>query len=362
MTVGTRSGRGRTSESTTPAKKISKSYSALTLDGTDELSRKVTRSSSNNSANSAKSEILVGGKPPVLAYRDGRLLVITGVPKDYLQGFIRSAPNYTRKRNSDSSNQPSSQSLAAYGENGINEEEDEDLAEDAQTSQEVNQSLEDNASSKQLPIVRRKKKGGRQKGWNKNPKPAVPEPKSIPQTGGQVQNPEASIEAEGDEGVDGNRDAPLEDYDELGANGEIGVSSFQQPNIVVEGAEQEDDEPIQDDLSGSDFPPAFLERPPTPPLSECEDFPDLLYKQRYAPLPNPQKFIEALTKFPPGKRTTENLYALALNTQQALKLWQDEYLLLDAQTAPHANPPKKPATGGRAPIDSAVYEAMKESE
>ncbi|KAF2236417.1 hypothetical protein EV356DRAFT_498443 [Viridothelium virens] len=56
------------------------------------------------------------------------------------------------------------------------------------------------------------------------------------------------------------------------------------------------------------------------------------------------------------------LYAIAENTQRVLKLWQDEYLVIDRRTAPHANIPRRPATGARQTIDPEVYEDMREAE
>ncbi|KAJ4300041.1 hypothetical protein N0V90_005290 [Kalmusia sp. IMI 367209] len=75
-----------------------------------------------------------------------------------------------------------------------------------------------------------------------------------------------------------------------------------------------------------------------------------------------QDVIASLTKFPFAQRSTESLYAMAENTQRILKAWQDEYLFLDARTAPHSHPPKKPCNGGRIPINPPIFEDMKEAE
>ncbi|MBE7179692.1 MAG: hypothetical protein INR71_00525, partial [Terriglobus roseus] len=117
-----------------------------------------------------------------------------------------------------------------------------------------------------------------------------------------------------------------------------------------------------DVITDADLPSPFLVRPPTPPRDQCTDEADWLLRKQYAPMTDPQAFIMALTKLPPAARSTENLYRLALNTQKALAAWQDQFLLLDARTAPHSNPPKKPANGGRVPLDSTVWEDMKEAE
>jgi hypothetical protein len=44
-----------------------------------------------------------------------------------------------------------------------------------------------------------------------------------------------------------------------------------------------------------------------------------------------QEVIATLTKYAITQRSTESLYALAENTQEMLKAWQDQYLMLDAR-------------------------------
>lgn len=121
-------------------------------------------------------------------------------------------------------------------------------------------------------------------------------------------------------------------------------------------------EPIDDELSDADLPPPFIVDYNEPSESDCDDAADYLVKTRFKPMTDPQAFIAALTKYAPNVRSTDALYALALNTQRALRAWQDQYLVLDAKTAPHAHPPKKPCTGGRIPVDPAVHEDMKEAD
>lgn len=121
-------------------------------------------------------------------------------------------------------------------------------------------------------------------------------------------------------------------------------------------------EPINDELSDTDLPPPFIVDYNEPSESDCDDAADYLVKTRFKPMTDPQAFIAALTKYAPKARSTDTLYTLALNTQRALKAWQDQYLVLDAKTAPHAHPPKKPCTGGRIPVDPAVHEDMKEAD
>ncbi|KAF9732541.1 hypothetical protein PMIN02_003235 [Paraphaeosphaeria minitans] len=120
--------------------------------------------------------------------------------------------------------------------------------------------------------------------------------------------------------------------------------------------------PEDDALTESDLPGPWIEGLSKPIQAECEDRADYLLQQRYEPMVDVQDVIASLTKFPLAQRSTESLYALAENTQRILKAWQDEYLELDARTAPHAHPPKKPCNGGRIPINPLVYEDVKEAD
>ncbi|KAE9978617.1 hypothetical protein BLS_009279 [Venturia inaequalis] len=154
--------------------------------------------------------------------------------------------------------------------------------------------------------------------------------------------------------------------------GEPGHEHLPIPTITRDGAflgESQEEEKIpppeiidEGELSDSEFPDPFLHRLPDPDRADCEDEADFIYKKRFAPMTDPQKFIEALSKLQPENRDSAVLYELALNTQKALKSWQDEYLHLELRTAPAANPPKKPVTGGRVPIDQQIYEDQKEAD
>ncbi|KAF2755143.1 hypothetical protein EJ05DRAFT_478950 [Pseudovirgaria hyperparasitica] len=121
-------------------------------------------------------------------------------------------------------------------------------------------------------------------------------------------------------------------------------------------------EPIEETLMDIDLPAPFIEDYEIPDRKDCDDIADFIMKSRYKPMTDPQAFISALTKYEPSKRSTSVLYELAENVQQTLKAWQDEYLALDALTAPAANPPKKVATGGRIPYDKATWEDMREAD
>ncbi|KAF2678897.1 hypothetical protein K458DRAFT_446185 [Lentithecium fluviatile CBS 122367] len=120
--------------------------------------------------------------------------------------------------------------------------------------------------------------------------------------------------------------------------------------------------PDDDVLSDYDLPDPWTEGQPPPIEAECEDRADYLLKTRFKPMTDVGAIIASLTKFPLSQRSTENLYALAENTQMILKAWQDEYLKLDARTAPHAHPPKKPCNGGRIPMNPLTFEDMKEAD
>ncbi|KAG9381138.1 hypothetical protein A1F94_008458 [Pyrenophora tritici-repentis] len=120
--------------------------------------------------------------------------------------------------------------------------------------------------------------------------------------------------------------------------------------------------PEEDVLSESDLPDPFIEDAPSPIEAECEDRADYLLHKRFKPLSDVQAAIAALTKFPAGQRSTANLYTLAENAQHILKAWQDEYLTLDARTAPHMHPAKKACNGGRIPLAPEIFEDMKEAD
>ena len=119
---------------------------------------------------------------------------------------------------------------------------------------------------------------------------------------------------------------------------------------------------IDDTLTAEDLPSPYLSRASTPNSSAGLDAAALLMKERFLPLAPLSSFSDPLTRYAPAARTTATLYALAENAQRALVSWQTEYLKLDARTAPAAHPPKRPATGGRVPMDPTTWDAIKQSE
>ena len=128
-------------------------------------------------------------------------------------------------------------------------------------------------------------------------------------------------------------------------------------------AKQAPPQPMQHELlTDEDLPAAYITRDSTPTSTFFSDPAEELLQTRFPRLPSPSTFVNAMAKYPPSQRSTANLYLLAANAQSALVAWQDEYLALDAHTAPLAHPPKKPATGGRLPIDPELWEDLKEAD
>lgn len=130
-------------------------------------------------------------------------------------------------------------------------------------------------------------------------------------------------------------------------------------------AKAEDSKPPLRDpnlLLPSDLPPPFLPIPTSPPTIPFEDTAAALLYTTYLPLPPLTSFLIPMTSHPLSTLSITTLTALALNTHRALTAWQDAYIELDRHTAPLAHPPKKPATGGRIPIDPGVWETLKQSE
>jgi hypothetical protein len=89
--------------------------------------------------------------------------------------------------------------------------------------------------------------------------------------------------------------------------------------------------PEDDVLSDSDLPEPWIDDVPVPLEADCEDRADYLLQLRFKPMVDVQEVIATLTKHPVSQRSTESLYALAENTQNILKQWQDQYLMLDAR-------------------------------
>jgi hypothetical protein len=103
------------------------------------------------------------------------------------------------------------------------------------------------------------------------------------------------------------------------------------PSILAETAVPKLLRPEDDVLSETDLPEPWIEDLPLPIEADCEDRADYLLQKRFKPMVDVQDIIASLTKYAISQRSTENLYALAENTQFVLKAWQDQYLMLDAR-------------------------------
>lgn len=108
------------------------------------------------------------------------------------------------------------------------------------------------------------------------------------------------------------------------------------------------------------LPGPFMSRQPTP--EAFEDAAWKLYHEKFVPITAHKAFTDLLSSHPPSERSTDTLFRLAENAQKALAAWQDEYLVLEKKTAPAQNPPKKLATGGRVPMDDALYDIQMQFE
>jgi hypothetical protein len=92
-------------------------------------------------------------------------------------------------------------------------------------------------------------------------------------------------------------------------------------------------DPEDDELSDSDLPEPWITESASPVRADCDDHADYLLQTRYKPMVDVQEIIATLTKHPIAQRSTESLFALAANTQNILKAWQDQFLTLDARVS-----------------------------
>lgn len=110
------------------------------------------------------------------------------------------------------------------------------------------------------------------------------------------------------------------------------------------------------------YPALYASAWPAPSRDEPVDKAARLMRSLYKPLNSSEKFINALTRRDPATRPKEVLQATTDHMSRLLRELQDEYLELDKITAPHARIARKPARGGRVPVDDAVYEDKKEAD
>lgn len=112
----------------------------------------------------------------------------------------------------------------------------------------------------------------------------------------------------------------------------------------------------------NNYPRTYAEIWPETPKPEEDDDASQLMRSLYRPVNTADTFINALIRKDPATRPKEVLYATTEHIQQILRDIQDEYLELDKITAPHARIARKPAKGGRLPVDPAIFEDRKEAD
>jgi hypothetical protein len=119
----------------------------------------------------------------------------------------------------------------------------------------------------------------------------------------------------------------------------------------------------EDRLSDEDnYPSLYAKAWPPPRTDEPFDEASRVMRRTYKPINSPDLFVNALTRRDPATRPKEVLLATVSHAQKILLQMQEEYLELDKITAPHARVPRKPAKGGRVPLDDAVFEDKKEAD
>ncbi|KAK6439197.1 hypothetical protein LTR95_004599 [Oleoguttula sp. CCFEE 5521] len=119
-----------------------------------------------------------------------------------------------------------------------------------------------------------------------------------------------------------------------------------------------EEDPIDDPIN---YPSLYAEDWPATNRDE-DDEAAALMRALYQPLNSAEAFSEALTRHEPSIRPKVTLQAVTAHAQEALRLLQNEYLELDKITAPHARIPRRPAKGGRLPVDSEIFEDRKEAD
>lgn len=121
-------------------------------------------------------------------------------------------------------------------------------------------------------------------------------------------------------------------------------------------------EPEEDMLTEEDLPGLYEDDDWSPDPDEIDTYGPYAPDNLFRPINSPDKFVKALTKHDPAVRSMMNLTQLAENTQRALDAMQQEFTFLERITAPHARIPRKPAKGGRIPVDQQIFEDRKEAD
>lgn len=118
--------------------------------------------------------------------------------------------------------------------------------------------------------------------------------------------------------------------------------------------------PEEDIITEEDLPPIFGSNWEGMDTTDDSDVAKA-YRSNFKPL-NYQSMVDVLTRHSPEVRSMANLNQITAHVGNMLVQLQDEYLKLDKIVAPHAKIPRKPAKGGRVPLEPAIYEDKKEAD
>lgn len=352
----TRSGRGKSASSKANTPTPKSSINGTASNGSLSINRKMTRSSSNIST---YSQIIVGGPPQQVAasWKRPFLIIISGLTEEFLEDLGQK--------------QPIPQSQASPAKSGTRSNPPfipkDDIA-------------DDDAENSQSPLVTPAsgRRGGRRGKGMKSISPRKKRPTrtaapTFPLTDvdeevlsnraspsgsaknssskdaeqSQESNPDPDVSMDFEPAPEPWKPPPVPNLKKQESSFTIADSTPQTgPSLPKEPSIQTPQDssltpievepppplgPIDDELSDADLPPPFIVDYNEPSESDCDDAADYLVKTRFKPMADPQAFIAALTKYAPNVRSTDTLYTLALNTQRALRAWQDQYLVLDAK-------------------------------
>ncbi|KAB2570910.1 hypothetical protein BFW01_g6413 [Lasiodiplodia theobromae] len=365
----TRSGKGKLSESATPAPQHHDSSLDTSSSGSSKTSRKLTRSSSTNSMHS---QIFVASHDDIVAFYSKPVLTISGLSEDFLGRLERE----------DELRHRSSRPKSLYEQ--FQEIERESSSQNEDPSQNGNDHERPKRGNrgrpakiqKQHPSPRKRRARPRKSLADVDEEDYMSRPQtpSVADADEDANPDNAEPSGEPSEAADQDQadDSPSPDDPDASPSHQLisettgtyrstATSAPIQPSPPREPRPKPiyQDEELEDD----DLPPPFTNTPGTPSESEVDDDANRILRKRFDYMTDPQKFIAALTKHLPSERTSEVLYALAENTQAALKAWQDEYLAIDKRVAAHANNgPRKPVNGGRVPVDPKVFDDQKEAD
>ncbi|KAL0256555.1 hypothetical protein SLS55_008950 [Diplodia seriata] len=366
----TRSGKGKLSESATPAPQNHDSSLDASSSGSSKTSRKLTRSSSNNSMHS---QIFVAGRDDdIVAYYSKPVLTISGLPEHFLGRLERE----------DKLRQRSSRPKSLYEQ--FQEIERESSSQNEDPSQNGNDHERPKRGNRGRPAKIQKHQPSPRKRRARPRKSLAdvdeedymsrPQTPSVADADEDANPDNAELSGELSEAADRDQADDSHSPEEpdaspsqqlinetAGACRSTATSAPSQPSPPREPRPRPTY--LDEELEDGDLPPPFSTTPGTPSESEVDDDANRILRRRFNYMTDPGKFIAALTKHLPSERTSDVLYALAENTQAALEAWQDEYLAIDKRVAAHANNgPRKPVNGGRVPVDPIVFDDQKEAD